>query len=211
MPLTFSAEPVDIFAKEICKIGRDSESKYRVHGWLLAKPQLTISSNFVLSGDEEGLVSRNHCEIYAVKYDSGIHHIYARDRGSCNGTYVNKISIASDSGISSGYLLQDGDEIQVLPYWKFTLHQPDSPPERELTQLQTEEVKVCKKPDFANCGLTDLAFPGQVHLDQSLSRIRCRSDCVPRDRHDFQETAGVQVGKPGQCQRQEYGGRNSAS
>lgn len=191
MPLTLSSEPVDIFAREICKIGRDSESKYRIRDCLLAELQLTIPSNFVLSGDEEGLVSRNHCEIYAVKYDSGIHHIYARDRGSCNGTYVNKVSIASDSGMSSGYLLQHGDEIQILPYWKFTLHQPDSPPERELTQLQTEEVKVCENPEFGRCGLTDLAFPGQVHLDQSLSRIRRRSHRVPRHRHGLQETAGV--------------------
>lgn len=103
---------------------------------------LTQPSSLGLSQDQENLVSRNHCEIYAVKYDSGVHHIYARDRGSCNGTFVNGMKIGNGPGNPSGYLLQHGDEVQILPHWRFTLSQPDSPPPHELTKLQKEECKV---------------------------------------------------------------------
>jgi hypothetical protein len=80
---------------------------------------------------------------------------------------VNGVMIGSGPEISSGYLLQDGDEVQVMPYWKFTLRQPDSPPRNELTKLQTEEVKVRVTPNVKHFGLLGLfaVVQGQVHFD----------------------------------------------
>ena len=99
-------------------------------------------STFVIPADHDKWVSRNHCEIYVVEYESGIHHMYARDRGASNETLVNDILIDATPGMASGYLLQDGDVVQILPYWQFTLKQPDSPPTQNLTSIQSEECKV---------------------------------------------------------------------
>ncbi|QPH12573.1 hypothetical protein C2857_004786 [Epichloe festucae Fl1] len=97
------------------------------------------SSDFAIKSDRESLVSRNHCEIYTVVYEKGINFVYVRDRKSFNGTYVNKMLVGKGPGLCSGFLLQDGDTIEILPYWKFILHQENSPPKIELSEIQLAE------------------------------------------------------------------------
>lgn len=65
-----------------------------------------------------------------------------RDRKSVNGTVVNGVVIGIGPQISSGYLLQDGDVIEIRPHWKFHFHQPRKPPLRPLTATQTEECQL---------------------------------------------------------------------
>lgn len=101
-----------------------------------------LSSNFVIDDDSDNTVSRNHCELYTVVYEPGITHVYVRDRKSINGTYVNHILIGTGPEISSGYLLQDGDVIEIRPYWKFKFHETSKPDRHHLTDLQAEESKV---------------------------------------------------------------------
>ncbi|KPM36817.1 hypothetical protein AK830_g9761 [Neonectria ditissima] len=75
-------------------------------------------------------------------YEPTINHIYVRDRNSSNGTYVNGELIGTGPRISSGYLLQDGDVVEIRPYWTLTLVQDRSPPRYDLDKLQVEECKL---------------------------------------------------------------------
>lgn len=99
-------------------------------------------SDFCISSDSESLVSRNHCEIYTVVYEPGVHHIYVRDRKSFNGTFVNDTLIGKAPDLTPGYLLEDGDEIGILPHWKFILHQEKSPPQIRMSDVQLAESRV---------------------------------------------------------------------
>lgn len=87
-------------------------------------------------------MSRNQCEIYAILYEPGISHVYVRDRKSRNGTHVNGTCIGNAEKISSGYLLSDGDVVEIRPYWQFSFKQPRSAPQEALTELQQAELKV---------------------------------------------------------------------
>ncbi|KAG6005010.1 hypothetical protein E4U43_000637 [Claviceps pusilla] len=115
---------ISLREEDIFKIGRDP-----------------ASNDFAIKSDRESLVSRNHCEIYTVVYEPGINFIYVRDRKSFNGTYVNSMLVGKGPDLCSGFLLEDGDTIQILPYWKFILHQENSPPKVELSKIQLVESR----------------------------------------------------------------------
>ncbi|KAG6080879.1 hypothetical protein E4U15_003130 [Claviceps sp. LM218 group G6] len=119
--------------------------------------KLKISSDFAIKSDREKLVSRNHCEIYTVVYEPGINHIYVRDRKSFNGTYVNKLLVGQGPDLCSGFLLQDGDIIEILPYWKFILHQENSPPSVELSKIQLAESRFVM--------VVDESYKKQIYCD----------------------------------------------
>ncbi|KAK5989179.1 Meiosis-specific serine/threonine-protein kinase mek1-like protein [Cladobotryum mycophilum] len=118
-------EVFPIWDQAIFKIGRDPRS-----------------NTLPIETDEENMVSRNHCEIYVVVYEHSVNHIYVRDRKSFNGTYVNGNLVGIGPEMSSGYLLEDGDTIEIRPYWRFIVRQAWKPPEHPLTSLQKEECKV---------------------------------------------------------------------
>ncbi|KAL7918935.1 kinase-like domain-containing protein [Trichoderma austrokoningii] len=111
--------------QEIFKIGRDPDA-----------------NTFSIQTDSSNLISRNHCEIYVIVYEPSVNHVYVRDRKSVNGTLVNGLRIGVGPQISSGYLLQDGDVIEIQPYWKFHFRQPRKPPLRPLTAVQIEECQL---------------------------------------------------------------------
>ncbi|KAK1247986.1 hypothetical protein MKX07_000874 [Trichoderma sp. CBMAI-0711] len=94
-----------------------------------------------LQNDAENFASRNHCEFYVIVYEPSVNHVYVRDRKSVNGTFVNGQLIGIGPEISSGYLLEDGDVIEIQPHWKFLFRQPRKPPTRPLTAIQTEECQ----------------------------------------------------------------------
>lgn len=100
------------------------------------------SSDFAIDADSEYMVSRNHCELYAVVYEPGVTHVYVRDRKSFNGTYVNDMLVGVGPELSPGYLLQDGDVIEIKPYWKFTFHEVRDPTRHLLTDIQAAESRV---------------------------------------------------------------------
>lgn len=76
-----------------------------------------------------------------IVYEPSVNHVYVRDRKSVNGTFVNGQLIGIGPEISSGYLLEDGDVIEIQPHWKFLFRQPRKPPTRPLTAIQTEECQ----------------------------------------------------------------------
>ncbi|KAG6032514.1 hypothetical protein E4U41_007217 [Claviceps citrina] len=134
-------------------------------------------------------VSRNHCEVYTVVYEHGINHIYVRDRKSFNGTYVNQMLVGKGPNLCSGFLLEDGDTIEILPYWKFILHQENSPPKVELSKIQLAESRFvmaadesCKKRIFCdNCDtfiFTELAAGGDlmslINRHNGIKEFDCR-------------------------------------
>lgn len=89
------------------------------------------------------MVSRNHCEVYVIVYDpSTTCHVYVRDRKSINGTYVNEQLAGAGPDISPGFLLDDGDVIDIRPHWKFKFKQDGTILRRELTSVQREECEV---------------------------------------------------------------------
>jgi calcium/calmodulin-dependent protein kinase I len=107
-----------------------------------AHNEANTSSDFAIDADSEYMVSRNHCELYTVVYEPGVTHVYVRDRKSFNGTYVNDMLVGIGPELSPGYLLQDGDVIEIKPYWKFTFHEVRNPTRHLLTDMQAVESKV---------------------------------------------------------------------
>lgn len=99
-------------------------------------------SSFAIDDHSGHTVSRNHCEIYVIVYEHAINHVYVRDRKSVNGTYVNGKLIGSGPEISSGYLLQDGDVVEIRPYWRFTFTHHSKPMDSSLSEIQIQEAKV---------------------------------------------------------------------
>ncbi len=88
------------------------------------------------------MVSRVHCELYAVMYDPTITHVYIRDRKSVNGTYVNGVLVGAGPSLSPSYLLQDGDVIMIKPFWKFVFQQPRDEFMNGPTAIQIQERNV---------------------------------------------------------------------
>ena len=78
-------------------------------------------------------------------YEPTVYHFYVRDRKSSNGTYVNGRLVGRGQRMSSGYLLGDGDIIEIRPYWKFYFNQTTPSLTRQLTVLQIAECKVSHK------------------------------------------------------------------
>lgn len=73
-------------------------------------------------------VSKQHLRIYSVVYDkSKLAEIpplvYCEDLESTNGTFVNGQCIGRVSGEMRGYLLSDGDVVEIKPHWRFMFHQ----------------------------------------------------------------------------------------
>ncbi|PNY29343.1 Protein kinase-like domain protein [Tolypocladium capitatum] len=114
-------ELIPIRDHEILKVGRDPES------------------SLFIQDDPDNLVSRTHCEVYVVVYDETNKHVYVRDRNSSNGTFVNNTRIGAESEVSSGYLLEHGDVIEIRPYWTLTFWDGESPPPHTMTQTQAAE------------------------------------------------------------------------
>lgn len=75
-------------------------------------------------------------------YEPGVNLVYVRDRKSFNGTFVNGILIGKGRDISSGYLLEDGDIVEILPYWKFMFRQDNGPPRVKMNKIQLAESRV---------------------------------------------------------------------
>ncbi|KAG5981247.1 hypothetical protein E4U55_003140 [Claviceps digitariae] len=152
-------------------------------------PILRRFSDFAIKSDRESLVSRNHCEVYTVVYEPGINYIYVRDRKSFNGTYVNNMLVGKGPDLCSGFLLEDGDTIEILPYWKFILHQENSSPKVELSKIQLAESRLVivadesyKKQIFCdNCDtflFTELAAGGDlmslINRHNGIKEFDCR-------------------------------------
>lgn len=131
-----------IWEEDILKIGRDPRSKCVCTFCLPSLCVSDTSSTVTIHSDKKSSVSRNHCEVYVIVYEPSVNHIYVRDRKSANGTFVNNSLIGIGPHISSGHLLQDGDTIEIRPYWKFILRQARGPPEHDLTQIQAAECRV---------------------------------------------------------------------
>ncbi|KAJ2967147.1 hypothetical protein NQ176_g9805 [Zarea fungicola] len=122
------------------------------------------ANSFAIGQDEENYVSRNHCEVYVILYEPGVSHVYVRDRKSCNGTYVNGVCIGDVHKISSGYLLSDGDVIEIRPYWQFLFKQACSMPTEALSRLQFQESKLFEKQYKILPRLLGAGSQGAVHL-----------------------------------------------
>jgi len=52
------------------------------------------------------------------------------------------VQIGKGEGLSSGYLLQHGDVINIVPYWSFTFCDKRAEKRHALTEIQQAECKV---------------------------------------------------------------------
>jgi hypothetical protein len=68
--------------------------------------------------------------------------IYCEDRQSSNGTYVNDTLIGTYASPKSPYLLSDGDEISIRPYWTFRFQQTKQANSGRLDDLRNQEIEV---------------------------------------------------------------------
>ncbi|KAJ6784231.1 hypothetical protein PWT90_01809 [Aphanocladium album] len=155
-PLAYwGTEQIPLNDKAILKIGRDESA-----------------NTFSIGQDEENYVSRKHCEVYVVLYEVGISHVYVRDRKSCNGTYVNGLSIGDSHKMSSGHLLTDGDVIEIRPYWRFQFKQAALVPEESLSQVRLQEAKLFEEKYAILPRILGAGSQGSVHVavDRALKK-----------------------------------------
>lgn len=99
-------------------------------------------------------VSKVHFRIYSVIYDDKESKeeskvdplIYCEDMDSSNGTYVNKHIIGMQGRESPGWLLTDGDVINIRPYWKFRFSQPITKDTPDVAALEKDKdnMAVCR-------------------------------------------------------------------
>ena len=87
--------------------------------------RLLIKRSYCLIPDSR--VSKQHFRIYSIIYEEGRTDlpplVYCEDLESSNGTYVNDSLIGIICQERRGFLLTDGDIIEIRPYWKFQFHQ----------------------------------------------------------------------------------------
>ncbi|KGQ07621.1 Meiosis-specific serine/threonine-protein kinase me k1 [Beauveria bassiana D1-5] len=147
-PLAYwGTEEIALSDRVILKIGRDQ-----------------LANSFLIGQDAENYVSRKHCEVYVVLYELGISHVYVRDRKSCNGTFVNGLCIGDSHRMSPGYLLTDGDIIEIRPYWQFLFKQETLVPEESLNKLQMQESQLLKEKYTIKSRVLGAGSQGSVHL-----------------------------------------------
>lgn len=80
---------------------------------------------------EDTRVSKEHFKIYTIIYEKKNPgeeskyqpFVYCEDLQSTNGTYVNHVLIGQICLEKIGYLLTDGDIIEIKPSWRFLFHQ----------------------------------------------------------------------------------------
>ena len=90
-------------------------------------------------------VSKQHFRIYSIIYEEGQTAlsplVYCEDLESSNGTYVNGVLIGIICQERRGFLLNDGDIIEIRPSWKFQFHQSlHDTVSRDFTELNDLEV-----------------------------------------------------------------------
>ncbi|TVY62725.1 Meiosis-specific serine/threonine-protein kinase mek1 [Lachnellula suecica] len=105
---------ISIYPGREIRVGRD-DSKCA---------HLQRNSNYTLSDIR---ISKQHFRIYSIIYEEGQTEfpplVYCEDLESSNGTYVNDALIGIICQEKRGFLLNDGDIIEIRPSWKFTFHQ----------------------------------------------------------------------------------------
>jgi hypothetical protein len=91
-------------------------------------------------------VSKQHFRIYSVIYEKEKCEVpplvYCEDLESTNGTYVNDVLIGQICRERIGYLLSDGDIIEIRPSWRFQFRQPN----HNITYIeksQRADIQVC--------------------------------------------------------------------
>jgi hypothetical protein len=101
-------------------------------------------SNYTIS---DSRVSKQHFRIYSIIYEEGQTDfsplVYCEDLESSNGTYVNDALIGIICRERRGFLLNDGDIIEIRPSWKFQFHQPvQEITSHDVTELEDLEVLI---------------------------------------------------------------------
>ncbi|KAI0128462.1 kinase-like domain-containing protein [Xylariales sp. AK1849] len=144
----------DLFSGETLTVGRDPDP--RTNSICVDHPY----------------VSRVHFEIYSVLFEVDVVNqpyqpmIYVRDRQSLSGTSVNGHLIGSKThGISPGYLLSQGDVIDIGPYWRFQVCllciEGSSAP---LKGIQCQEVKIFSDRYAITDRIIGTGGFGRIHL-----------------------------------------------
>lgn len=92
-------------------------------------------------------ISKLHFRIYSIIYEQNKKSnlqplIYCEDLESTNGTYINDNCIGMIGHERIGYLLSNGDQIELRPCWQFRFYQP-SHPSMILDNKKLEELQVC--------------------------------------------------------------------
>jgi len=80
-----------------------------------------MQTNWIISDPR---VSKNHFRLYSVVYDpTNLNEIqpliYCEDLESTNGTYINNECIGICGVENRAHLLDDGDIIEIKPFWKY--------------------------------------------------------------------------------------------
>ncbi|RDW70128.1 hypothetical protein BP5796_08525 [Coleophoma crateriformis] len=149
---------ISLYASEEVSFGRSRECNYMI---------------------DDTLVSKHHFRIYSIVYedtssddlasDTDTHEplIFCEDLESRNGTFVNGNLIGKFGNERIGYLLSNGDVIEIRPHWTFRFIQqgPQAPlplPWRAQAKYFANSYKISKRSIGSGC-------TGTVYLAKDLS------------------------------------------
>ena len=112
------------------------------------------------------MVSKQHFRIYSITYDNKDDEpntksllppfIYCEDLESRNGTYVNDVLIGIMGRERTGYLLSDGDVIEIRPYYRFRFHQPVTQETNGRNSNQSIDLQVFAVPCECVASIIDI-------------------------------------------------------
>lgn len=84
--------------------------------------------------------------MYSIEYEEGMRPlVYVRDCNSLCGTYVDNHSTRPlKIPTSGGYLLSQGETIQLYPYWEFHIYLLGAQPvDSIVNHIRPSETNVC--------------------------------------------------------------------
>ncbi|POS85115.1 hypothetical protein EPUL_002782 [Erysiphe pulchra] len=121
-------------------------------------------------------ISKLHFRIYSVIYEQNKKSnlqplIYCEDLESTNGTYVNDNCIGRIGHERIGYLLSNGDQIELRPRWHFRFYQP-SHQSMVLDKKKLEELQVCEDRFSVSDRVLGKGHYGAVFLAKEKSTSR---------------------------------------
>ncbi|RKF53518.1 Meiosis-specific serine/threonine-protein kinase mek1 [Erysiphe neolycopersici] len=136
---------ISIYTGKDVLVGRDATKWYETCWIYLRRINLCFRSECYINDD---YISKLHFRIYSVIYEQNKKSnlqplIYCEDLESTNGTYINGYCIGRIGHERTGYLLSNGDQIEIRPRWHFRFYQP-SHPSMILDKKKLEELKVCE-------------------------------------------------------------------
>lgn len=202
--ISWSSLELPLYPGEDIIVGRDRSRWYVIK--LTFIPSLKPCSRYSIVDDR---ISKRHFRIYSIIYDANSLDfpplIYCEDLESSNGTYVNGVLIGKITQERVGYLLCDGDVVEIRPLWKFRFHQMNYQVDTRSKGLWSDREACVSSFCSVYSSLFYIVFSRPFWNRRSNVRQGPIRNCIPCDRDTHKEAIGLQGHRFGSFDGESYG------